>query len=251
MEQNSSIYSFYFPQLPYGVDASFHNDTIVQLEKVDPITSKMPEQLKKYILAYDDLKATIDVFSRSKLSKESTEYDKRRVKLYSAFKAYVKVYLNDENEEKVIAAEKIMDVIRLTELEIGKITVIGMAKTTTATLSLLRNLESLETEIRQIDAEDRLMRLTVANQEFVDLQFERYMETATKHSGDVKSARLIVDEAYSQIMNRINAHILLEGDEEYTPYVKAQNAIIERYKNIVAIRKGKAIAKKNEYDEKD
>jgi hypothetical protein len=115
----------------------------------------------------------------------------------------------------------------------------GLTRETTVLFSLLRNLDPLAADIERIGAADRLKNLGNANQAYADLQFERYIEKSTKHSGDVKAARAVADAAYKDIIARINAQILLNGDEGFVSYVKAQNTVIERYRLIVAQRRGR------------
>ncbi|MDR1878621.1 MAG: DUF6261 family protein [Bacteroidales bacterium] len=235
----NAINSIYLSQLHHGETVTFHRDTLEQLEKADPAHLGVQEQVKEYDFACEELQLTIDVFSTNSLSKESLRRDNLRERAYSAFKAYIKVYLNDEDESKVEAAERIIAVIRQSEREIGNPRSIGMTKRTTALSSLLRNLEPLSDDIQQIGAENRLKRLAETNQAFIDLQFERYMEQSNKHSGDVKAACALANTIYKQIIERVNAKILLEGETAFLPYIKAQNTVIEKYKNLIAQRKGR------------
>ncbi|MDR0603457.1 MAG: DUF6261 family protein [Bacteroidales bacterium] len=234
------IKSFYLPQLHNGESANFHHESLEQLEKSDPSILGVSEQILAYHSVCEGLDRAIDVYMSSDLSIESTRRDGIRVRAYSAFKAYVKVYLNDENEEIVEAAEHVIAIIRSMEREHGNPVSLGLVKGSTALLSLLRNLEPYSADIERIGATARLKKLAEANQSFIDLQFERYTEKSEKPSGDVKAARAEADAIYKDIVNRINAQILLTPNEAFTPYVKTQNAIIDRYRLIVAQRKGRA-----------
>jgi hypothetical protein len=244
------VENFYLPQLHNGENVNFHHESLKQLDSADPAKLGVKEQAEAYQAAYDELTLTVDVFSASELSPESTRLDTRRDHSYSAFKAYTKVYLNDDDEKKSAAAERIIAVIRKEERELGNPVLLGLTKETTALSSLLRNLEPLTADIEQIEAVGRLQNLKNANQTFADLQFERYIEKSEKHSGDVKAARAVSDAAYKDIIARINAQILLNGDEGFASYVKAQNALIERYRLIVARRRGRG-GKEAEAETKD
>jgi hypothetical protein len=233
------INSFYLTQLHNGESANYHNESLEQLNSADPVKLGVKEQVDIYRTACSELKFSIDVFSSSELSSESTRLDSRRDRGYSALKSYVKVYLNDDDGKKREAAERIMSVIRKEERELGNPLLLGLAKESTALSSLLRNLEPFAADIEQIEAGGRLQNLKDANQVYIDLQFERYIEKSEKHSGDVKAARAVADAAYRNIVERINAQILLNGDEGFASYVKAHNALIERHKLIVAQRRGR------------
>jgi hypothetical protein len=231
---------FYLPRLHNGENVNFHYESLEQLEKANPSELGVEEQTRAYRSACGNLKQSVDVFESSELSVESTRLDTRRDHAYSGFKSYVKVYLNDEDEPKSEAAERIIAVIRNTERELGNPLLLGLAKESTALSSLSRNLAPLAADIELIGAAGRLEKLETANQEYIDLQFERYLEQSNKPSGDVKAARVAADAAYRDIVDRINAQILLNGDEKFVAYAKAQNALIERYNRIVAQRRGRS-----------
>jgi hypothetical protein len=214
----------------------------------NPAQLGVQEQAVIYNEAVIDQKRSIDVFSVSKKSIESEKLDKRRDKGYSAFKAYLKVYANDIDNVLSEAAERILFVVRKSAIELGDPTRLGLAKETTAINSLLRNLEPLRSDIEMIGAANRLNELATANRMFEDLQIERNIEKADKHSGNVKAARAITDAVYLIIVERINAQALLQDGNLFDSYIKKQNAIIDKYADFVARRKG--IAKKSEDTEK-
>ena len=238
-ENEVNVEGIYLPQLQNGENVNFHLDSVEQLEQSDIALLGVTEQFPEYKASVRELENTIDVFSASALSKESLRLDQIRDRKYSAMKAFVKVMLNDDDEVKVAAAERIMDVIRKSEQEFGNPIFLSMVKESTALSSLVRNLEPLSDDVRLIDAESKLNGLKEANQAFIDLQFERYIEKSTKHSGDVKAARTVADAIYRKIVARVNAQILLNGNAELSAYVKAQNAVVDKYKTIVAQRKGR------------
>jgi hypothetical protein len=54
----------------------------------------------------------------------------------------------------------------------------------------------------------------------------------------MKIARAEVDDACRAITERIEALIIVNGEEAYAPFVKDLNQRVERYNNTVARRKG-------------
>jgi hypothetical protein len=240
---------FYLSQLHNGEHVAFHKESLEQLLHADPALLGVIEQVGTYNNAVIDQKRSIDVFAASKKSIESEKLDKGRDREYSALKAYLKVYANDENEALSEAAERILFVVRKSAIENGDPTCLGLAKETTAINSLVRNLEPLRSDIELTGATGRLNKLVTANRLFEELQIERNTEKAEKHSGNVKAAREITDAAYNAVMERINAQALLYGGDVFDSYIKKQNAVIEKYANLVAQRKG--IAKKSEETEKN
>jgi hypothetical protein len=240
------ISSIYLSHLHNGENVAFHLETLEQLDHAGLSGLGVQEQVDEYRTVQAELKLSLDVFSASDLSTELIRMDKQRDRSYSAFKSYIKVYLNDDDEQKIEAAERIMSVIRKSASEVGNPLLLGMTKETTALSSLIRNLEPLAGDIELIGASNRLNRLKETNQQFTGLQFDRTIEQSLKHSGDVKAARIVADAVYKKITERINAQILLNSDEAFIPYIKAEEAVIEKYNNLLAKRKG--LAKKTVTD---
>jgi hypothetical protein len=237
------IRTFYLPQLHNGEHVAFHEESLEQLLHANPAQLGVSEQVETYNNAFIDQKRSIDTFAASEKSAESAKLDKRRDKKYSAFKAYLKVYVNDDDTALSEAAERILFAVRNAAIDNGNPVLLGLAKETTAINSLLRNLEPLRADIERIGATNRLNELATANRLFEELQIERNIEKAGKHSGNVKTARAVTDAAYLAVAERINAQALLFGGNVYDSYIKEQNTVVEKYVHLVAQRKG--IAKKS------
>jgi hypothetical protein len=232
------IRPFYLTQLHNGEHVAFHEESLEQLSRANPARLGVIEQIEPYNNAIIDQQRSIDVFMASEKSAESAKLDKQRDREYSALKAYLKVYANDEDSALSEAAERILFVIRKSAIENGDPTYLGLTKETTAINSLLRNLESLHSEIELTGATNRLNKLATTNRLFEELQIERNVEKAGKHSGNVKAARVTTDAAYNTVVERINAQALLYGGDVFDSYIKEQNTLIDKYANLVAHRKG-------------
>jgi hypothetical protein len=237
------IRTFYLPQLHNGEHVAFHEESLEQLLRANPSSLGVVEQVEAYSNAFTGQKHSIDVFAASEKSAESAKLDKRRDHGYSAFKAYLKVYANDRDTALSEAAERILFAVRKAATDNGDPLLLGLAKETTAINSLVRILEPLRDDIERIGATNRLEELATANRLFEELQIERNLEKAVKHSGNVKAARATTDAAYRAVAGRINAQALLYGGDVFDSYIKEQNAVIDKYANLVAQRKG--IAKKS------
>jgi hypothetical protein len=235
-----NIKKFYLPQLHNGEHVAYHEESLEQLNNANPVVLGVQEQTGTYGVALNEEKLELDVFGASELSSESAKLDRRRDKAYSAFKAFLKVCANDMNDSVSEAAERLLFVVRQSAINAGDPLRLGLAKATTAINSLLRNLEPLSADVELIGATGRLTELAAANHAFEELQIERNLEKAGKRSGNVKAARTVTDAAYNAVVERINAQALLHGGNMFDAFIKAQNAVIEKYDNIVAQRKGTA-----------
>jgi hypothetical protein len=233
---------FYLAQLHNGEHAAYHSETLEHLTLSNPASLGVSEQSETYRDALNRQNQAIDVFTASESSVESEKLDRRRDKAYSALKAYLKVCANDENVALNAVAERLLFVIRESAIEVGNPIYLGLAKETAAINSLLRNFEPLQADIEFTGAAGRLNELKNANRAFEELQIQRSIEKAWKHSGNVKAARTVTDAAYRSVVERINAQALLYGGSALDAFIKEQNVIIDKYAGIVAQRKG--VAKK-------
>ena len=69
-----------------------------------------------------------------------------------------------------------------------------------------------------------------------------YEEEAAKSELKVKATRAEVDKVVRQIIERIEALIVIEGEANYIEFVRRLNLIFERYANTLAQRQGIAKA---------
>ena len=75
------------------------------------------------------------------------------------------------------------------------------------------------------------------NDKFQAMFNARNLEYAGRESGDVRSARKPVDDAYNQIVERINAHVVLgQGNQVINGFVDELNEKIKYYRNTLSAR---------------
>lgn len=72
--------------------------------------------------------------------------------------------------------------------------------------------------------------LSDANQQVNTLIEQRDNEYAARTVGAMKTARAATDEAYRQLIQVVNALVLIDGEENYANFIDLQNAVILRYK---------------------
>lgn len=164
----TSIKDFHQPQMQNGEFVTFHTDSLAQMEQYK-IQGKFLPQIEQYRTRLDELTRTYAVYAASELTSESDKLDQARDKAYSAFKSWVKVCLNEEDQEVVSAAERVMFVVDETEIDAGHPLRLSTNKETASINSLISNLTPLHADIEQIGAKARLTKLADANQAFADL----------------------------------------------------------------------------------
>ncbi len=233
----TSIEKFYQSSMQHGEFVSFHGDSLVQMEESEVKTKFIP-QLEQYRKAVERLRKVYAVYAASELTAESDRRDALRDKAYSGFKSYVKICTSEDEEDVAAAAGRILFVIEKNEIDSGNPLRIGATKETAALDNLEANLAPLAADIEKIGAKNRFTKLTEANHAYDVFQQERYSEKGVKSSGDTKAERAPTEEAYYAVVDRVNAQILLTGDESLLPFVNAHNATVKKYKDLTAQRKG-------------
>jgi hypothetical protein len=88
----------------------------------------------------------------------------------------------------------------------------------------------LDEWINQLDAD---------NQAFDALLQTRYTENAGKQKVRMSEIRMETDRCYRDMLDRIEASMLLNGETPYAPFVSALNIYAEHYANVIAQRKGR------------
>jgi hypothetical protein len=74
----------------------------------------------------------------------------------------------------------------------------------------------------------------------------RYDETASRTQLTAKETRAATDKAYTAMTERINALIVIEGEETYSEFVNMINVFIDKYNTTLAQRSGRKAAKKSD-----
>jgi ethanolamine utilization cobalamin adenosyltransferase len=67
----------------------------------------------------------------------------------------------------------------------------------------------------------------------------RYGETSQRPTSSMKVARKNTDTAFRSIIDQIEALATVNGLAPYEPFIRELNAVIERYKNILAAEAGR------------
>lgn len=82
--------------------------------------------------------------------------------------------------------------------------------------------------------------LRTKNKAYDDLKNNRYSAEASKTILRMKEERVKTDNIYRQIIERINALIIVEGETAYAGFVNELNKRIEGFDNTVTLRRAKA-----------
>ena len=198
------------------------------------ITAKHPA-FENALNALDD---SLQVEKGSSKSAKLYELDKLRDKTWRAIKKRVDATTDSPVEEEVKSAYILQRVISL----YGNIRKMSYNEESAAISNLVDDLQSEMNmpHVEQIGITTWVAFLKEQNQTFQEVFDQRNTELANRQSGDVRSARLIIDPLYKQIIDRINATITLDmAAEGVESFVNRLNEIIKYYQTQLAIRAGR------------
>jgi hypothetical protein len=116
---------------------------------------------------------------------------------------------------------------------------------TAAVYNIVQDFEGkYSAEIALVGLTQWVVELKNANETVSSLMGDRYDETLAKPDLVMRDVRLKIYAEYNIIVKRINAAIVIEGEDNFRDFVTAFNLVIKRYADLLAQRKGRAAAKK-------
>lgn len=116
---------------------------------------------------------------------------------------------------------------------------------TAATVDMLAELRQSDNaaDITKLCLTEWLTQIESTNNAYVE-QKRRYYDTASdKTHLRMKSVRLELDDAYDDVITRIEAQAVLGDASKYEPFARKLNTLIDHYRNVVKLRQGIRAAK--------
>ncbi|HBG41829.1 DUF6261 family protein [Limibacterium fermenti] len=219
--------------------AQFHDLVKADIDKEDMTKLGITKVYPAYTSALAEEHKAIEVEQGSRYTSAIEEADKYRDELYRAFTDDVKSKQKWFDEAVREAAKRIKRIIK----QAGYVPSSTYADETEAVSSLTNQLKTNYAADLALCTETELVdKLDEANVDFENRFGSRTDEAAIRTSGDVRKARLATNKAYENLMTAING-LALSGDETvYAALIGKINALVDYYKNMLALRKGRADA---------
>lgn len=210
------------------------------VEKATAAELGITDLLPPFITAFSAEDATMKVELGSAKSPLIRKLDKTRGRTWNALKQRIEATVICPIEAEAIAAEALKRVIDLYGDKRSAPYNIESASLTNLVADLLspKNKPYLET----LSITSWVNALKTQNEEFQALFNERNEELAGRQSGNTEEFRVKVDEKYEEIIDHINATIVLKTAKPgVEKFVKELNEKIKYYKNVISIRKGRKL----------
>jgi hypothetical protein len=217
------------------VHYEFNKNTDRIFVRFDPEALGFASLYNLYRPALSHEKEALDFITKSDLTKKIVNQDHVRDSIYRGFVETVNAATHHYNPVYVEAAEMIDNVIK----HYGNVAKKTLDAESAAIEDLLYELEkpALAQAVIRIGLTSWKEKLELENNALRALMAERYDETAGKTSYRMRTARREVDKYYHAIVNRVESDHMT-GVDINPEFLKELNAVIERYKRILAQEKG-------------
>jgi hypothetical protein len=119
-------------------------------------------------------------------------------------------------------------------------------ETAAITALLLELTGNLAADVQTLGLGDWVAELQRTNDAFDTLMKSRFTDDAGKTTLRMKQTRKAADQCYRQIIDRVDALILINGVAKYTAFISELNQRAERFSNTLAMRQGRSAKKEDE-----
>lgn len=212
----------------------FHTVFKTELTRETPLKLGIIKFFQAYIDAVRAELAAIEVEQGSQHTLTVENSDLFREQMYRGFVFYIKSCLLSFDPAVQDAAHRIMRIID----QVGSIRQQDYNQESETLTSLINQLETnYMADIILCDGAERHTKVKEANNSFIADFGTRSDEVSARISGDVREARMPVDEIYKNIVSIINTMVLLNGEEDYSVFIDKINYQIDYYKNTINNRR--------------
>ena len=177
--------------------------------------------------------------SKSSYTEQLAAADDRRDMIFRGLADTILAAQNHYKDENMAAAKKLSIVLNT----FGNIANVSYDEETALISKLAEEFQgNYFIEIGILGLSEWVEELKKSNTVFSTLKDHRYTEESGKTELRMKNVRKEIDTIYKDIVKRINAQILLNGETNYKDFVTALNYRIDHYKTLIVQHKGHASA---------
>ena len=189
-----------------------------------------------FLAAYTNELAALDVVRKNSISDDLVDADDERDSVFRGLIDGVKSALNHFNAD-IRAAAKHLQVVLDTY---GNLVIKPYDAETGGLNSLINDFTTTyAADVATVGLTAWVTELAAKNKAFDDLKNNRYSDEAAKTILRMKQERVKTDAIYRQIVERINALVVVEGEAAYAGFINELNKRIEGFDNTISIRRAK------------
>ncbi len=213
----------------------FQTDFKALTESYTPSALGIEAAFAAYQPVYNDESEALDLIRRSAITEDIAAADAFRDRTFRGLRDSIKSATSHFLVEKQQAASRLLVVLE----HYGDLARKSYDEETAAISSFIGDLIELSDDVTLLGLNDWLTELQANNEAFDNLKKMRYTESAGKTQLRMKQVRRLVDDAYNNITERLDALVIVNGAEAYEPYINELNERIESYSNLLAQRMGR------------
>lgn len=188
-----------------------------------------------YLTLFANEELALDKVGKSSITDELADADTARDDLFRGLADAVKSARNHFRAEVRAAAKRLQVVLD----SYGNIAIKAYEAETGAINKLVIDFnETYAADMATVGLTEWVTELKAKNDAFDSLKNSRYSEEISKTQLLMSQERAKLDVTYREIVERINALIIVEGEANYAPFVDQLNHRIDEYSNMLAIRQG-------------
>ena len=221
----------------------FHTETKALIELIGAVKLKIANEFNGlYIPSYGALDDALQKIKKNSFTEQRSSKDTNRDGSFRGSSDTVKAAQNHFDPTTVDAARR----LRILFDTYGNVARLPLKEETAAIYNLVKDVrDKYAADAALIGLTPWIDKLDADNRAYEALVTGGYQETASLQTEyNAKQARKLVDDGYNEMMRRINAFIIIEGEADYAEFVRLLNIQIDTYNNILASRRGRASAKK-------
>jgi hypothetical protein len=216
--------------------ALFHNNVYKLIMLEAAVKLGIVKFITDYEVAIAAEEAAMGVDPGSVFTKTITQADGYRDQLDRSFDLLVESKTIDFDPNVRSAAERIERILK----QYGLIRKLSYGDKTKAYSTRNKKLNSeYAADVATIGGNILLDQQNIANEEFLNHFGDRASEKAVAISGNVKAARIVVDDIYEAIRNQVNALALVNGEADYANFIDKVNYYVKYNKDVLAARRGR------------
>jgi hypothetical protein len=242
------IENFYLKNLGNGQHLAFHDQLIAYIEKKTATALNIEDAFEAYKQVFARERLAFMPQRKSAFSGGIVAAHRQRGKVYQGLKHVVKAGAFHWDKEKIRAARILLDVLR----HFGDVSTKGKLVATSAAFLLASSCKkNYAAELSLLGATEWIDALAEANEQVEGLMAKRNSELAKLPKVRMVDVRPEVDEAYRNIIRRVNALVILQGVEQYAGFIGFANAHIADYRLKLAQHLGRLAKKRRDKEEKE
>lgn len=235
------VQAIYLSSMRNDEHFQFHTEVLELLNRTGAAKLKVEALFEAYLQHYRRADEALKKINKSAFTEQLQQADKRRDEAFRGLLDTHRVALKHFRPQVREAAKKLTILFST----YGNLARKPLNEQTSGLYNLMQELTgAYEADIKAAELSDWVEELETASNEFIALYRERLEEAFQKPKAVLPQERKNMDAAYRGLVERLNAHAIVEEAQLFRDCVERLNTLIAKYKLIMAQRAGRAKAKR-------